>query len=71
MALCFVNLTKGELVVSNLGDSHVILAERDPQTEQPYHIVCRAPVPALDGAQWVITAAPASSYHSPQAGASQ
>ncbi|KAJ5693128.1 hypothetical protein N7462_002551 [Penicillium macrosclerotiorum] len=37
-AMCFINLTKGELVVSNLGDSHVILAERDPQTECPYHI---------------------------------
>lgn len=39
VATCFVNLTKGELVVSNLGDSHVILAERDPKTEHPYHIV--------------------------------
>ncbi|KAJ5095723.1 hypothetical protein NUU61_005079 [Penicillium alfredii] len=38
VALCFVNLTKGELVVSNLGDSHVILAERDPKTEHPYHV---------------------------------
>lgn len=39
VAVCFMNLTKGELVVSNLGDSHVILAERNPQTEHPYHIV--------------------------------
>ncbi|KAJ5920882.1 Protein phosphatase 2C [Penicillium verhagenii] len=39
-ALCLVNLTQGELVVSNLGDSHVILAERDPKTNRPYHI-CR------------------------------
>lgn len=38
-AICFINLTVGELVVSNLGDSHVILAERDPKTECPYHIV--------------------------------
>ncbi|KAJ5933433.1 Protein phosphatase 2C [Penicillium verhagenii] len=37
-ALCLVNLTQGELVVSNLGDSHVILAERDPKTNNPYHI---------------------------------
>lgn len=39
VAACFMNLTKGELIVSNLGDSHVILAERNPQTEQPYHMV--------------------------------
>lgn len=39
VAACLMNLTKGELVVSNLGDSHVILAERHPQTEHPYHIV--------------------------------
>jgi serine/threonine protein phosphatase PrpC len=39
VAMCCINLTKGELFVSNLGDSHVILAERDPQTEHPYHIV--------------------------------
>jgi len=39
VAMCLVNLTTGELVISNLGDSHVILAERDPQTEYPYHIV--------------------------------
>ncbi|KAJ5661218.1 uncharacterized protein N7484_000590 [Penicillium longicatenatum] len=37
-AVCLVNLTQGELIVSNLGDSHVILAERDPKTERPYHI---------------------------------
>lgn len=39
VAICCVNLTKGELLVSNLGDSHVIFAERDPKTEHPYHIV--------------------------------
>lgn len=39
VAVCLINLTAGELVVSNLGDSHVILAERDPKTEYPYHIV--------------------------------
>ncbi|KGO77264.1 Protein phosphatase 2C [Penicillium italicum] len=38
VAMCCLNLTKGELVVSNLGDSHVILAERDRKTEHPYHI---------------------------------
>ncbi|OJJ35527.1 hypothetical protein ASPWEDRAFT_172329 [Aspergillus wentii DTO 134E9] len=38
VALCFINLTKGDLVVANLGDSHVILAERDPRTERPCHI---------------------------------
>ncbi|KAJ5390025.1 uncharacterized protein N7496_001093 [Penicillium cataractarum] len=38
VAVCLINLTTGELVVSNLGDSHVILAERDPKTEYPYHI---------------------------------
>ncbi|KAJ5266666.1 hypothetical protein N7478_009474 [Penicillium angulare] len=37
-AICLVNLTRGELVVSNLGDSHVIMAERDPKTDRPYHI---------------------------------
>lgn len=39
VAICCINLTQGELVVSNLGDSHVILAERDPKTEHPFHIV--------------------------------
>jgi serine/threonine protein phosphatase PrpC len=39
VAMCCINLTHGELVVSNLGDSHVILAERDPNTEYPYHVV--------------------------------
>lgn len=38
-AICFINLTKGEMVVANLGDSHVVLAERDPRSEQPYSIV--------------------------------
>ncbi|KAJ5550895.1 hypothetical protein N7535_001167 [Penicillium sp. DV-2018c] len=38
VAMCCINLTHGELVVSNLGDSHVILAERDPKTEHPYHV---------------------------------
>ncbi|KAH1674123.1 hypothetical protein KXX65_005550 [Aspergillus fumigatus] len=38
VALCFVNLTKGDLVVANLGDSHVILAERDNRTDHPSHI---------------------------------
>lgn len=39
VAMCCLSLTKGELMVSNLGDSHVILAERDRNTEHPYHIV--------------------------------
>ncbi|CAG8053351.1 unnamed protein product [Penicillium salamii] len=43
VAVCCINLTQGELVVSNLGDSHVILAERDPKTEHPYHIVRTSP----------------------------
>ncbi|GAQ07160.1 protein phosphatase 2C homolog 3 [Aspergillus lentulus] len=38
VALCFVNLTKGDLVVANLGDSHVILAERDNRTDHPSQI---------------------------------
>jgi hypothetical protein len=42
-AICLINLTEGELVVSNLGDSHVLLAERDPKTECPYHIVGVSP----------------------------
>lgn len=48
VAACLMNLTKGDLVVSNLGDSHVILAERHPQTEHPYHIVSdkiHSPIP--------------------------
>lgn len=39
VAICFINLTKGEMVVANLGDSHVVLAERDSRGERPYHIV--------------------------------
>jgi serine/threonine protein phosphatase PrpC len=39
VALCFVNLTKGDLVVANLGDSHVILAERNHRTDHPSQIV--------------------------------
>lgn len=39
VAICFINLTKGEMVVANLGDSHVVLAERDPRSDHPYHIV--------------------------------
>jgi hypothetical protein len=35
----FNNLTKGDLVVANLGDSHVILAERDNRTDHPSQIV--------------------------------
>ncbi|KAJ5492626.1 hypothetical protein N7539_001372 [Penicillium diatomitis] len=39
VAMCLINLTEGELVVSNLGDSHVVMAERDPRTGAPFHIV--------------------------------
>lgn len=39
VAMCLINVTRGELIVSNLGDSHVILAERDPNTETSYHVV--------------------------------
>jgi serine/threonine protein phosphatase PrpC len=39
VAICFINLTKGEMVVANLGDSHVVLAERDSRSEHPYRIV--------------------------------
>lgn len=53
VAACFVNLTKGELVVANLGDSHVILAERDPKTEYPYHIVGAG----LLAPHWVLSSA--------------
>ncbi|KAF7718409.1 Uncharacterized protein PECH_008374 [Penicillium ucsense] len=38
VAMCLINLTEGELVVSNLGDSHVLMAERDPRTGAPFHI---------------------------------
>lgn len=36
VAICLLNLTKGDLVVANLGDSHIILAERHPESGQPY-----------------------------------
>jgi serine/threonine protein phosphatase PrpC len=29
VAICLVNLTKGLLVVGNVGDSHIVFAERD------------------------------------------
>lgn len=38
VALCFVNLTKGVLVVGNLGDSHIILAQRNASNEMPYNV---------------------------------
>lgn len=43
VALCFLNLSTGELVVANLGDSHAVLAERDPRTDTPFHIVSCPP----------------------------
>lgn len=39
VALCFANLTKGILVVGNLGDSHIVLAERDPSGDKPRNVV--------------------------------
>ncbi|OKL64602.1 hypothetical protein UA08_00117 [Talaromyces atroroseus] len=33
VALCLVNMTKGLMVVGNVGDSHIFLARRDPATE--------------------------------------
>ena len=39
VAICLINLTKGDLVVANLGDSHVMLAERQPKSGKPYHMV--------------------------------
>jgi Serine/threonine protein phosphatase len=42
VAMCLINMTKGELVCSNLGDSHAILAERAPTAETAYHIVGKA-----------------------------
>ncbi|KAL1884599.1 hypothetical protein Plec18167_002189 [Paecilomyces lecythidis] len=38
VALCFANLTKGILVVGNLGDSHIVLAERDPSGDKPRNV---------------------------------
>lgn len=48
VALCFANLTKGMLVVGNLGDSHIVLAERDPVTDKPRNVVCRPYLFVLD-----------------------
>ena len=39
VALGFVNLSTGDLVVANLGDSHVVLAEREPMTDRAFNIV--------------------------------
>lgn len=33
VALCLINLTKGIMVVGNVGDSHILLAKRDPLDE--------------------------------------
>lgn len=32
-------MSTGELVVANLGDSHAILAERNPKTEDAFQVV--------------------------------
>lgn len=39
VALCFVNLSTGDLVVGNLGDSLAVLADRDPKTNLSYSVV--------------------------------
>lgn len=39
VVLCLLNLSTGELVVANLGDSHAVLAERNPKGQLPYSIV--------------------------------
>lgn len=44
VALCFVNLSTGDLVVGNLGDSHAVLADRDPKTNLSYSVVRSTPV---------------------------
>lgn len=41
VAVCIVNLTKGVLVVGNVGDSHIMFAQRDPATETLYNIVSK------------------------------
>jgi serine/threonine protein phosphatase PrpC len=33
VALCLVNLTKGVIVIGNVGDSHIFLARRDEGSE--------------------------------------
>lgn len=66
VALCFVNLTKGDLVVANLGDSHVILAERDNRTDHPSHIVSEEGLLIPKGF-WLIDAL-ATAFKIPQTG---
>lgn len=67
VAACLMNLTKGELVVSNLGDSHVILAERNPQTEHPYHIVSDKSHPPIPSPYQELISMAAPSHPGPQA----
>ncbi|KAL1985652.1 hypothetical protein VTN96DRAFT_7519 [Rasamsonia emersonii] len=38
VAVCIVNLTKGVLVVGNVGDSHIMFAQRDPATETLFNM---------------------------------
>lgn len=46
VALCLVNLTKGVMVIGNVGDSHITLARRDKGSEfitwQVRFVVCRS-----------------------------
>jgi len=39
VALCLIDLTDGLLVVGNLGDSHIILAEQDGRDGAKYKLV--------------------------------
>lgn len=48
VALCFVNLSTGDLIVGNLGDSRAVLADRDPKTNLSYSVVSPCfPLPVL------------------------
>lgn len=47
VALCLINLTKGVMVIGNVGDSHIFLARRDEGSEfitcqvRPYNLGLR------------------------------
>lgn len=43
VALCLVNLTKGVMVIGNVGDSHIFLARRDEGSEFITWQVCPTP----------------------------
>lgn len=46
-ALVVVNLTRGILVVANLGDSHVLLGEADGEDHTSLKVVCRSRKPVF------------------------